>query len=162
LTDGKDGKLLVRCHKGCTFDDVMDALRSRGLCHEEKRHARSGADGIAAMNARIARPAPTAYSLSETFDMPEAQVAPLRRGRAWNPLEYERSHIYHDATGNPCRLVAVKRKPDGDKDVVQFGRLADGSWDTSAPKGPIVPYRLPELLAAQGGSPVFIVEGEKD
>ena len=34
LSDGKDGRLLVRCHKGCTFDDVMAALRSRGLCQE--------------------------------------------------------------------------------------------------------------------------------
>ena len=162
LTDGNDGKLLVRCHKGCTFDDVMAALRSRGLLEDERPHVRSTADIIAGMAARSARPAPRTYSTEETFMQAEAQVEPLRRGRAWDPLEYERSHIYHDATGNPCRLVAVKRKPDGDKAVVQFGRLADGTWDDKAPKGPMVPYRLPDLLAAQGMSPVFIVEGEKD
>lgn len=162
LRDGNDGNLLVRCHKGCTFGDVMDALRSRGLTEERRHHVRNGADIIAGMNARMARPAPRTYSTEETFVKPEAQVEPLHRGRAWNPKEYERYHIYHDATDAPCRLVAVKRKPNGGKDVVQFGRLADGSWDTNAPKGPIVPYRLPELLAAQGASPVFIVEGEKD
>jgi AAA domain len=162
LSDGNGGKLLVRCHKGCAFDDVMAALRSRGLIEDERAHVRSTADIIAGMATRTARPAPRTYSTEETFVKPEAQVEPLHRGCAWNPPEYERSHIYHDATDNPCRLVAVKRKPDGDKAVVQFGRLADGSWDTLAPKGPMVPYRLPDLLAAQGVSPVFIVEGEKD
>ena len=162
LADGNDGKLLVRCHKGCTFDDVMAALRSRGLIEDKRHRVRSAADIIAGMAARTARPAPRTYSTEETFMQTEAQVEPLHRGRAWNPLEYERSHIYHDAAGNPCRLVAVKRKPDGDKAVVQFGRLADGSWDTAAPKGSHVPYHLPELIAAQGMSPVFIAEGEKD
>jgi AAA domain len=163
VSEGNDGKLLLRCHKGCTFDDVMAALRSRGLIEEKRRsYARSAEEIIANMAARTARPAPRTYSTEETFMKVEAQVEPLQRGRAWDPLEYERSHIYHDASGNPCRLVAVKRKPDGDKQVVQFGRLADGSWDTAAPKGPAVPYRLPALLAAQGMSPVFIPEGEKD
>jgi hypothetical protein len=154
--------LLLKCFTGCSFADVMAALRSRGLIKENKPHVRSVADIVAGMAARSARPAPRTYSIEETFMQAEAQVEPLHRGRAWNPLEYERSHIYHDATDNPCRLVAVKRKPDGDKDITQFGRLADGSWDTKAPKGPMVPYRLPQLLAAQGASPVFIVEGEKD
>jgi hypothetical protein len=162
LSEGKDGKLLVNCHKGCTFADVMAAFRSRGLIPDKSPHVRSTAAIIANMAARTARPAPRTYSIEETFDIAEAQVEPLTRGRAWNPHEYERSHIYCDATGNPCRLVAVKRKPDGDKAVTQFGRLADGSWDSEAPKGAAVPYHLPELLAAQGTSPVFIAEGEKD
>jgi hypothetical protein len=100
--------LLVRCHKGCSFDDVMAALRSRGLLKEERPRTRSAADIIAGMAARAARPARRTYSIEETFMAPEAQVEPLRRGRAWNPLEYERSHIYHDATGNPCRLVLFR------------------------------------------------------
>src|SRR5262245_59192719 len=85
VTDGKDGKLLLRCHKGCEFADVMDALRSRGIVETP----------IARMNARAAgaRPAPSSYSLEETFEMPKAHVEPLRRGRAWNPLEWDRSHM---------------------------------------------------------------------
>jgi hypothetical protein len=31
LTDGDDGKLLARCHAGCTFEAVVAALRARGL-----------------------------------------------------------------------------------------------------------------------------------
>jgi 5S rRNA maturation endonuclease (ribonuclease M5) len=62
------------------------------------------------------------------------------------------------------RLVAIRRPPGADKKiVVQFGMLPDGAWDGNkdTDKGPMVPYRLPDLLAAPA-SPVFICEGEKD
>jgi 5S rRNA maturation endonuclease (ribonuclease M5) len=35
-------------------------------------------------------------------------------------------------------------------------------WEKGAPQGPRIPYRLPELLAADHAEPVFVVEGEKD
>src|SRR5262249_41389790 len=39
----------------------------------------------------------------------------------------------------------------------------DGTgWQSGAPKGPRILYRLPELLAADPAKPVYIVEGEKD
>lgn len=31
LADGTEGRLLLRCHAGCSFADVQDALRGRGL-----------------------------------------------------------------------------------------------------------------------------------
>ena len=31
LADGAEGRLLLRCHAGCSFADVQDALRRRGL-----------------------------------------------------------------------------------------------------------------------------------
>lgn len=31
LADGADGRLLLHCKSGCTFTDVLDALRARGL-----------------------------------------------------------------------------------------------------------------------------------
>ena len=31
IADGKDGKVLVRCHAGCDQRDVIAALRERGL-----------------------------------------------------------------------------------------------------------------------------------
>ena len=38
----------------------------------------------------------------------------------------------------------------------------DSGWENGAPKGERIPYRLPELLAADPAKPVYIVEGEKD
>ncbi len=44
-----------------------------------------------------------------------------------------------------------QRRPDG-----------NGGWTWSVKGCPVIPYRLPELLAADRAKPVFVVEGEKD
>ena len=31
IADGRDGKLLLRCFAGCSFTDIIAALRSRGI-----------------------------------------------------------------------------------------------------------------------------------
>lgn len=31
LSNGNDGRLLVHCHAGCSFTDIMDALRQKGI-----------------------------------------------------------------------------------------------------------------------------------
>jgi hypothetical protein len=38
----------------------------------------------------------------------------------------------------------------------------NGRWVKGLPKGPAIPYRLPQLLAAPAGSTVEITEGERD
>src|SRR5262249_32058692 len=35
-------------------------------------------------------------------------------------------------------------------------------WISGKPKGPKVPYRLPQLIAAAPATPIYIVEGERD
>ena len=39
ITTGKDGKVLFRCHAGCDQDQVLDALKVRGLWEHRDRHA---------------------------------------------------------------------------------------------------------------------------
>ncbi len=34
IDEGPNGKVLLHCHAGCTQDEVIDALRDRGLWHE--------------------------------------------------------------------------------------------------------------------------------
>jgi hypothetical protein len=159
IADGDDGRLLLKCFKGGEFADVMDALRARRLIETAVSQARGSP--FANIVATAARPAPATFSTEETFDVPNAEIAPLRRGRAYNSADYERSHIYQDETGTPTLMVTVERRPDGEKSVMQWGRLADGTWDTGASKGPRIPYRLPDLLSLPT-APVFIPEGEKD
>ncbi len=40
IDEGRDGKVLLHCHAGCTQDEVIDALRQRGLWPEPLEHSR--------------------------------------------------------------------------------------------------------------------------
>jgi len=63
--------------------------------------------------------------------------------------------VYRQADGQP--YLCVHRTAD--KKFPQFHW--DGEmWKPGAPKGPKIPYRLPELVAAPITTPVYIVEGE--
>jgi len=66
----------------------------------------------------------------------------------------------------------VYRLADGTP-YLQVHRLADKSgfpqyhwngekWISGKPKGPKVPYMLPQLIAAAPATPIYVVEGEKD
>jgi hypothetical protein len=66
-------------------------------------------------------------------------------------------YVYRTADGAPYLLV----RRTADKKFFQSHREGD-TWVKGKPRGPKVPYRLPELLAASSNTPVYVVEGEKD
>jgi AAA domain/CHC2 zinc finger len=68
--------------------------------------------------------------------------------------------IYRDADGNPYLKVDRFDKPNDKKDYPQ-SRWNGSRWVPGAPKGPKIPYRLPELLDSDRTEPVYICEGEK-
>jgi len=85
--------------------------------------------------------------------------------------EFAAIYPYRDETGTLLFQVLRKRHPksSGDRFTQRAPNPAspdgwrhgqDGKWTTKGVRR--VLYRLPELLAADGASPVFIVEGEKD
>jgi hypothetical protein len=57
--------------------------------------------------------------------------------------------------------VAKYRTKAGKKSFPQY-HWENGRWESGKPKGPPIPYHLPELLAAPPGAIVWICEGEKD
>jgi len=67
------------------------------------------------------------------------------------------NYIYRTADGKPyLRVQRTARKKF-------WQQHANGTgWQSGAPKGPRIPYRLPELLAADPEAAVYLVEGEKD
>jgi hypothetical protein len=71
------------------------------------------------------------------------------------PVEAE--YIYEDQDGN--NYLRVERT-----EAKQFpqSHWENDEWIYGAPKGPKIPYLLPQLLAAPAEKPVFICEGEKD
>ena len=77
----------------------------------------------------------------------------------WQPGQGRRpstEYIYRDAEGRP--YLRVTRTPE--KKFWQNKWDGQG-WAKGAPR-PKIPYRLPELLAADPAAPVFVCEGEKN
>ena len=70
--------------------------------------------------------------------------------------------IYRTASGEPY-LKVEKRKSNGKrgKQYPQY-HWTGSAWALGKPKGPKIPYRLPELLGASLDTVVHIAEGEKD
>jgi DNA polymerase len=66
-------------------------------------------------------------------------------------------YIYRDARGQPFMRVI---RTSGKSFPTQHWQR--GRWVNGWPAEPVVPYRLPELLAAPAIEPLFICEGEKD
>jgi hypothetical protein len=67
------------------------------------------------------------------------------------------SYIYRDENGEP--YLRVDRLAD--KTFPQY-HWDGAKWIKGAPKGPRIPYRLPQLIAASPTTPIYICEGEKD
>ena len=72
-------------------------------------------------------------------------------------------YVYEDAQGNP--YMRVRRHEPGrygkPKNFSQE-RYANGRWKPGLDGLVPIPYKLPELLAADVAKPIFVVEGEKD
>jgi 5S rRNA maturation endonuclease (ribonuclease M5) len=66
-------------------------------------------------------------------------------------------YIYKQPDGSPYLRVCKTR----DKQFPQF-HWDVNHWAKGKPKGPRIPYRLPELTAAAAQTTVYICEGEKD
>ncbi|WP_283177939.1 hypothetical protein [Gemmobacter sp. 24YEA27] len=51
LSCGKDGRLLARCHAGCSFTSILDALRGLGLIEGQSHFAPPSAADLARIRA---------------------------------------------------------------------------------------------------------------
>lgn len=136
VSDGDDGKVLVKCHKGCDRVAIIKELAGRGLWPEREsigrvRGRRNGAES------------------NGVYSVPERP--PRSREVA--------SYVYRDETGTPLYEAVRFENP---KTFRQRRVSADGSKVWGLDGARLVLYRLPELLAADPALTVFLVEGEKD
>lgn len=133
LGAGQDGRALVKCHAGCSLQDVLGAL---GL-HQRDLFARGrGPAG------------------GELWPTAEAAVQELARRHGSAPMRWD----YRDLAGELLGSVLRWDRPEGGKAVLPLSRCADG-WRMAAMASPRPLYRLAEL--AGGERPVIICEGEK-
>jgi hypothetical protein len=78
-----------------------------------------------------------------------------KNGGGYSPVIAQ--YVYKQADGTPYLKVCRTYN----KQFPQFHW--DGvAWIKGSPKGPKIPYRLPELTAAAVTTPVYFCEGEKD
>lgn len=118
LSEGDDGRVLLKCHAGCSSEAVVGAIGIR---------------------------------MADLFPPPRDTAAPARKTVAAYP--------YRDESGR-LLFEAVRFEP---KDFRQRQPDGVGGWKWNLAGVRLVPFRLPETLAAIAeGRTVFICEGEKD
>lgn len=135
LADGNDGKLLLRCHTGCSFEAIIDALKARGLL-TDRQAVRLGRMHFGP--PRASQPPP---------DPP--QDAPSRIVAAYDYADESGAILYQSVRMEPKRFFQRRPNPHG-------------GWIRNLEGVRLVLYRLPELLAAPANARVYIAEGEKD
>ncbi len=140
VSEGGDGRALVKCHAGCATEAVVSAL---GLTVRDL------------MPDRDSRPPPNGQAKpgAKTFPTANAAVAELeqrhgKRSALWT---------YHDAAGNPVGLVVRWDARDGKKDIRPVSRHG-ADWRIGAMPDPRPLYALPDLALANR---VIVAEGEK-
>lgn len=156
IAEASDGAVLLKCHAGCTTDDLVRTLgltladlfppststqsRRSGGKGEFSRH-----DGNArsATDQRAGKPFPT---LRDALAELEHRHGP--RSALWT---------YESAAGEPVGVVVRWDLPDGSKNIRPAARVGDG-WRLEGMAKPHPLYRLPELPTA---TRVYVCEGEK-
>jgi hypothetical protein len=144
ISEGNDGRVLVKCHAGCDTEAVCEAvgLTLRDLMPETTDAAMTfGAprNGTSKPRGKVF---PTGNAAVQCLEVKFGQ-----RSALWT---------YHDGVGNPVGLV-VRWDTPGGKDIRPVSLHAEG-WRIGAMPGPHPLYGLPNLA---GADRVLVVEGEK-
>lgn len=133
----KDGCILIKCHAGCSTEDVVRAmgLTMRDLFDEDA----------------------SSVALSRAKYQGSGSRGPRGPGKTGDSGVVVETYVYHDAEGKPLHYVertSTKQFPQG--------RYVNGEKVKGLNGLKTVLYRLPQLLAASPAQTVYIVEGEKD
>lgn len=173
IDPGDDGRVLVNCHAGCTFDAVCGSigLRPADLFADapgrQRAHApepRRRGDGDEKPRSRTGGPNSVAVATVATPDaggrtFPTAEAAAAGWERRLGPRSA--TWVYHNAAGEVVGLILRWDRPDR-KIVRPVSRKPDGSgWVMGGMPDPRPLYGLPDLLAMPVGSRVYVTEGEK-
>jgi hypothetical protein len=139
INEGEDGRALVKCHAGCSFEAIVEAA---GLTVRDLKPDRDGP----APN-RNGKPKPD----SPTYPSTTAVLAALERRHGKRSEHW----TYHDTAGNAVGLVVRWDGREG-KTIRPAARHSDG-WRIGAMPDPRPLYGLRGLATA---ARVVVVEGE--
>ena len=152
VSEGDDGRALVRCHAGCTVESICDAVGLRVvdlMTADPSTVSTSTETGTARKKRQYRRQAGGKPATHETAS---AAIKALERRHG------KRSALwtYHDANGEPVGVIVRWDTADG-KDIRPVSRRGDG-WTIGGMPEPKPLYCLPDLA---GADRVYITEGEK-
>jgi|SRR5579883_375202 len=143
ISEGEDGRALVKCHAGCSAETICGAvgLSLRDLMPEKQE-----------ANPTFAHPHQNGKTSENTFTTASAAVQALEKKLGKHSAHW----TYTDAAGTPIGLVVRWNTANG-KEIRPVFKHAEG-WRIGAMSDPRPLYRLPELAKANR---VLVVEGEK-
>ena len=104
IDDGANGSPVVRCHAGCAQEDVLDALRQRGLWEKPPKASFFRARHKGASKPKLAE---------STIIMPVPDDTPAPDFAAILKAEPNEFWDYRDADGRLLGYVVRIDKPDG-------------------------------------------------
>ena len=150
ISEGAEGCVLLKCHRGCSTKAIVDALRleERDLFDDSTRRPPTKASATKPSTPKVEKKAGKAYPTEAA-----AQAAYERKLGKFS-LRYE----YRDAK---CRLGGIVLRwdlADGKKEIRPISRHADG-WRLEHMPTPRPLYHA-EWLSSPS-SRTFVVEGEK-
>jgi putative DNA primase/helicase len=138
VTVGGDDKMLVYCHAGCSFHEIMAALSEGGLGQPSLSLPESGIERrVGTLDTRPPSESPASLDgFAAIYDYEDENGKLLFKVcRTWDKRFFQ-------------------ARPDADSPTGFF-------WGLGATRR--VPYRLPRVLrAVRAGETIYIVEGEKD
>lgn len=154
ISEGEDGRALLRCHRGCSTKEIVDALglEERDLFDDSTK--RPPTPAIVATK-KASRPK-IEKKAGKTY--PTADAAQAAYGRA---IGRKAAHVWeYVVEGEVVGLTLRWDKPNGKRDEIRpVSRHADG-WRLEHMPTPRPLFNLSEL-SAPGGRRVYVVEGEK-
>jgi len=154
ISTGEDGRVLLKCHSGCTTKEIVDALgvEERDLFDDSARRTPTTTKASAkkASTPKVEKKAGKAYATADAAQKAYERILRRKAARVW---EYV-------VEGEVVGLTLRWDNPDGTKDTIRpVSRHADG-WRMEHMPTPRPLFGFSESLAP-GGRRVYVAEGEK-
>jgi hypothetical protein len=147
-----NGKILVKCHAGCSQDQVISALKENGLWPS------GNGNGLTKGKKELV----ATYGYRDAAGTPLFEVCKFRNSDGSKTFSQRRpipsgGCVWGLRAGKyQCFNNGGEWYPIGRKGINPMAVVKE------FPAAQLVPYRLPELLAADPNDPVYLPEGEKD
>ena len=153
MSEGDDGRAVVHCRAGCTFESICDALglRIADLMTDDPSTVSTSTQSRHAREKRQYRRQQNGKRTT-VYQTAKAAIAALERKHG------QRSALwtYHDVQGDPVGVI-VRWDKAGEKDIRPVARRGK-KWTIGGMPEPRPLYCLPDLADVDR---VFITEGEK-